>query len=161
MAGLYVLGASTGGLGGGIYSVGIFRIEGPIDESIHAPVIADNADVLTDEQEARLLAAMQKISYYCKPVLYTTDKDYDSLGYELRVKSRELLDGHPGVILGFSREDGRVRVYPSAMAGTVINKDVMDEIVKRISGMAKGGDYAGAAEEAFGTVYSRFTGGWR
>ena len=122
------------------------------------PIIRDDADLLTDEEEKQLYTVMESICEYGTPVFWSTTKSGNDQTLADQFYHSEL--GRTSGTLLVINMNTRVITLKSdgAISRTVTNADA-DTITDNIFRYARSGKYYECAESAFRQVYKLLEGG--
>ena len=118
------------------------------DKTGYMAIIRDEANLLTDSEEAALLKKMADITGSGNAAFYTTDA---SGGYE--AKARAFYTGQfgsqSGMVFMIDMYNRQIYIYTTGAVGRVLTVAYCNTITDNVYKMATKGDYFGCAYEAF------------
>ncbi|MBO7662237.1 MAG: TPM domain-containing protein [Clostridia bacterium] len=117
-----------------------------------APVIQDDADLLTAEEEASLREVMNPICEYGTPVFWTTTQSGD---YRSKAENYyyRMLGNSSGVLFVIDMNSRQLLLKEDGAISKIVTSGEADTITDNVFRLARSGKYAACAEETFREVY--------
>lgn len=117
-----------------------------------APVIRDDLDLLTAEEEAELLEVMEPICEWGTPVFWTTK---ESGNYRTKAEKfyLNLLGNDSGALFVIDMNQRQLTLLTDGAIYKTVNSGDASSIVDNVYRLASFGDYGGCAKEVFSQVH--------
>ena len=123
-----------------------------------APLIRDDADLLTDEEEAALELDMQPLCKYGTPMFWTTTESGDSETLADSFYHQQLALKESGALFVINMRARQLTVFTDGAMHRVIPRSEAETITDNVYRMAGKGDYYGCASGAFAQMLSLMQG---
>ena len=130
------------------------------EESGYRVVIDDEADLLTDAQEADLRAVMEKVLPYGNAAFVSVDQNPTTAERLAESKFMEFFGDVSGALLIIDMDNRYIQLIADGEIYKTVNKTRCDEITDNVYTYATRGDYYSCAAKAFEQVV-RLMGGYR
>lgn len=130
--------------------LGLMLLSGAFADT--APVIQDDADLLTAQEEASLLEVMKPICEYGTPVFWTTNQSGD---YRKKAENYyyRTLGNSSGVLFVIDMSSRQLTLLSDGAIYEIVPTGEADTITDNVFRLARSGQYAACAEETFREVY--------
>ena len=121
------------------------------------PVIRDDADLLTAEEEAALMEAMAPVCEYGTPVFWSTN---ESGNYRTKAENYyySLLGNGSGALFVVDMNQRQLTLLTDGAVRKAVSDGDATSIVDNVYRLASFGDYAGCAEKVFSQVQALLRG---
>lgn len=119
----------------------------------NAPIIRDEADLLSDADEGALYAAMKPVCAYCIPVFWTTDAA-DSTPTQKKAQEflKRQVGNEEGTIFVIDMANRQIAIWSTEGISRTITTDVAYAITDETYIHATRGDYLTCAAETFAAI---------
>ncbi len=118
------------------------------------PIIKDEAELLTEEEEASLYQEMLPICQYGIPVMWTTNEDGEFRTLIPAFSQRQSLGGESWTVFMINMKTRVIAIYSNGELWKYITTDVANEITGNIYKLAGAGQYYDCASAAFAQIIS-------
>ena len=126
----------------------------PVSMADVTPLICDEAELLTAEEENELYQVMMPICVYCTPVFWTTDDpNHTDTGSEARTFLETRVSETEAVIFVIDMANRMIYIYSGNPVYQIITTDVACTITDHTYIFATNGDYAGCAKQTFMEIF--------
>ncbi len=145
MPGLYAVCSEYGGK---TTVMGVYRITDVGENNNYTPIIIDEADCLTQEEETQLMQTMAKLSRYCTPAFICRERpnNYANEFEEFNIPQ-------DGLYVAIYLDRSAVEVYYPPMISILFSDETKKEISNTLADMRKNDKNLECAEYLFNTVY--------
>ena len=122
-----------------------------------APILLDDADLLTAAEEAALLDVMRPICEYGTPVFWSTQQAGE---YRSKAENKyfQLLGNASGIMFVVDMAQRQLTILADGAIYTVVTTSEAETITDNVYRMASRGDYAACAAEVFRQAYALLRG---
>lgn len=127
-------------------------------ESSKRLVVEDGADLLTDEEEARLIEDYSAVTEYMDAAFVTTDHSSGSTASYAEEYAIRHYGNDPAVIFIIDMEDRELYIYANGSALKTISRADARAITDNIYRSASRGDYYECANRAFSQILAKCSG---
>ncbi|MCF0135596.1 MAG: TPM domain-containing protein [Lachnospiraceae bacterium] len=121
--------------------------------------IDDQADLLTEEEEASLAAAMRAVTGYGNVIFLTTDYNRTSAGSYAKDYIYTNFGNASGALFLIDMDNREIYLCCEGAISKIITNSYCNSITDNIYTYATDGDYLGCAKGAFSQVYTLMEGG--
>ena len=123
-------------------------------------VIADEKNLLTSKQRAKLCEDMKPLTKYGSVAFWTTGESTTSVITQAGNKRYELFKNTSSSIFSINMANGEIAIESVGEMHSIINDSYARSITDNVKGYAKNGEYYVCAHEAFSQMYTLLEGGY-
>ena len=122
-------------------------------------VVEDNADLLTSEEEEKLISDYSAITEYMDAAFVSTSHSPGTTSAYAEAYAIEHFGNEPAILFLIDMDDREIYVYANGRAQKTISKADARAITDNIYKSASRGEYFNCADEAFNQIYTKCEGG--
>lgn len=128
------------------------------DETGYRVVVEDDAQLLSDEEEAELITQMQEITAYGNAAFKTIDDNDRSAEYYARQYYQNRFGTDSGTLFLIDMDNRKIWIHSDGAVYRVITTAYANTITDNVYRYASSGDYGECAMEAFGQIHTLLRG---
>ena len=122
-------------------------------------IVDDGADLLSDEEEAKLTQSHSQITEYMDAAFVSTSHSPGTTSAYAEAYAIEHFGNEPAILFLIDMDDREIYVYANGRAQKTISKADARAITDNIYKSASRGEYFNCADEAFNQIYTKCEGG--
>lgn len=123
-------------------------------ETNYKALIMDDEDLLTDEEEAKLLQDMQPLTEYGNIAFWTTTENTSDEVDQARLKRKELFGFDSAVVFAVNMNNRKLTIQSIGKINEYVTDSKARSITDNVKSYASSKDYYSAAKEAFSQMYN-------